>query len=169
VFDETRIYICVSVCIYARRFREAKDDIFAYICIYINKSPVVGVLVEAAAAGEDDERDLGVAEHRELVRLLEQAVAALAEGDLPVRRVLDALDLDLTPPLPVAAGARRRCRLPSFRLGRRPAAQIGLKKEQEHELKAREQNQRSDCEKFQFPKMGDEGAIDRVGDDADVR
>jgi hypothetical protein len=59
------------------------------------KRPVVGVLVEAAAAGEDDERDLGVAEHGELVRLLEEAVAALAEGDLPVGRVLDALDLSL--------------------------------------------------------------------------
>ena len=57
--------------------------------------PVVGVLIEAAAAGEDDERDLGVAEHGKLVRLLEEAVAALAEGDLPVRRVLDALDLSL--------------------------------------------------------------------------
>ena len=34
-------------------------------------------LVELAAVGEDDERDLGVAEHGELVRLLEQAVAAL--------------------------------------------------------------------------------------------
>ena len=89
-----------------------------------------GELVELAAVGEDDERDLGVAEHRELVRLLEQAVATLAEGDLPVRRVLDVLDLDLAPPLPVAAGARR-CRLSSFRLGRRPATQIGLKKEQE--------------------------------------
>ena len=59
------------------------------------RRPVVGVLVEAAAAGEDDERDLGVAEHGELVRLLEEAVAALAEGHLPVGRVLDALDLSL--------------------------------------------------------------------------
>jgi hypothetical protein len=59
-----------------------------------NMAPVVGVLVETAAAGEDDERDLGLAEHRELVRLLQEAVAALAEGHLPVRRVLDALDLN---------------------------------------------------------------------------
>ena len=61
--------------------------------------PVVGVLVEAAAAGEDNEGDLGVAEHGELVRLLEEAIAALAEGDLTVGRVLDALDLNLAPPV----------------------------------------------------------------------
>ena len=61
--------------------------------------PVVGVLVEAAAAGEDNEGDLGVAEHGELVRLLEESIAALAEGDLTVGRVLDALDLNLAPPV----------------------------------------------------------------------
>jgi len=44
-------------------------------------------------AGEDDEHDLGIAEHRELVG----AVAALAEGHPPVHRVLDALYLDLAP------------------------------------------------------------------------
>lgn len=61
--------------------------------------PVIGVLVEAAAAGEDDERDLGVAEHGELVGLLEEAVPALAEGDLAIGGVLDSLDLDFTPPV----------------------------------------------------------------------
>jgi len=61
-------------------------------------APVVGVLVEAAAAGEDDERHLGVAQDRELVRLLEEPVAALAEGDLPARVVLDPLDLNPSPP-----------------------------------------------------------------------
>ena len=73
-----------------------------------NRSPVVGVLVEAAAAGEDDEGDLGLAEHRELVRFLEEAVATLAEGDLPVGGVLDALDLDPAPPGQLLAP--RRCR-----------------------------------------------------------
>jgi len=118
------------------------------------RRPVVGVLVEAAAAGEDDERDLGVAEHRELVRLLEEAVAALAEGDLPVRGVLDALDLDLAPPLLVAGARRRRqllCHL------RRPAAQISLKKNRKR-IK-REGNTIKKCKKFQFPKR-EEG--DRV-------
>jgi hypothetical protein len=70
--------------------------------------PGAAELVELAAAGEDDERDLGVAEHGELVRLLEQAVAALGEGHLAVDLVLDPLQLnpspahddDLLPPTP---------------------------------------------------------------------
>ena len=57
--------------------------------------PVVGVLVEAAAAGEDNEGDLGVAEHGELVRLLEQPVPALGERHLPADLVLDPLQLHL--------------------------------------------------------------------------
>jgi hypothetical protein len=60
--------------------------------------PGAAELVELAAAGEDDERDLGVAEHGELVGLLEQAVAALGEGDLAVDLVLDPLQLDASPP-----------------------------------------------------------------------
>jgi hypothetical protein len=55
-------------------------------------------LVELAAVGEDDERDLGVAEDGELVGLLEQAVAALGEGDLAVDLVLDPLELHPAPP-----------------------------------------------------------------------
>ena len=55
-------------------------------------------LVELAAVGEDDERDLGVAEHGELVGLLEQSVPALGEGDLAVDLVLDPLQLDPPPP-----------------------------------------------------------------------
>jgi hypothetical protein len=46
-------------------------------------------------AGEDDEHDLGIAEHRELVG----TVAELAKGDLAVHRVLKALYLDLAPPV----------------------------------------------------------------------
>jgi hypothetical protein len=55
-------------------------------------------LEELAAVGEDDEGDLGVAEDGELVRLLEQAVAALGEGDLAVDLVLDPLQLHPAPP-----------------------------------------------------------------------
>jgi hypothetical protein len=65
------------------------------VCMCI---PGAAELVELAAAGEDDERDLGVAEHGELVGLLEEAVAALGEGDLPVDLVLDALQLNPSPP-----------------------------------------------------------------------
>jgi hypothetical protein len=63
-----------------------------------------GELVELAARGEDDEADLGVAEHGELERLLEQPVAALGEGHLPARRVLYPLHLRLPPHHP---GRRR--------------------------------------------------------------
>jgi len=66
----------------------------AYIYIPLSAAE----LVELAAVGEDDERDLGVAEHGELVRLLEQPVAALGEGDLAVDLVLDPLQLNPPPP-----------------------------------------------------------------------
>ena len=86
------------------------------VCVYILYIPLrAGELVELAAVGEDDERDLGVAEHGELVRLLEQAVAALGEGDLSVDLVLDPLELDPPPPhvrrRPAAAGPGRSLRL----------------------------------------------------------
>jgi hypothetical protein len=48
--------------------------------------------------GEEDERDLGVAEDGELVRLLEQAVPALGEGDLAADLVLDPLQHHLPAP-----------------------------------------------------------------------
>lgn len=54
-----------------------------------------GVLEHPAGAGEDDDADVRVAEHGELVGLLEQPAPALGEGHLPVRGVLDPLDLDL--------------------------------------------------------------------------
>ena len=56
-----------------------------------NESPGVGggELVEAAGGGEDDEHDLGVAQHGELVGLLEQPAPALGEAHLPARPVLD--------------------------------------------------------------------------------
>jgi len=58
---------------------------------------VVGILVEATTAREDDEGHLSVAEDGELIRLLEEPIAALAEGDLPARVVLDPLDLNPSP------------------------------------------------------------------------
>lgn len=44
---------------------------------------------QLAGGGEDDERDLGVAEDGELLRLLEQAPPSLGERHLPRRRVVD--------------------------------------------------------------------------------
>ena len=61
------------------------------------KSPIVGILVEAATAREDDESNLSVAEHGQFIGLFEQAIAALAEGHLPVGCVLYPLDFDLSP------------------------------------------------------------------------
>jgi hypothetical protein len=60
--------------------------------------PCVAELVQLATAGEDDERHLGVAEHGELVGLLEEAVATLGEGHLAVDLVLDPLQLHPSPP-----------------------------------------------------------------------
>jgi hypothetical protein len=48
--------------------------------------------------GEEDERDLGVAEDGELVGLLEQAVPALGERHLPADLVLDPLQHHLPGP-----------------------------------------------------------------------
>lgn len=61
--------------------------------------PVVGVLIEPSAAGEDDEGDLGIAEHGELVGLLEEAIPAFAEGDLAIGGALNSLDLNLASPI----------------------------------------------------------------------
>ena len=57
-------------------------------------------VVELAGAGEDDDADLRVAEHADLLRLLEDPVLALREGHLAVALVLDPLDLDLPAPHP---------------------------------------------------------------------
>ena len=56
--------------------------------------PSATELRQFARSGEDDDADLCVTEHRELVGLLEQSVAALGEGDLAARRVLDPTDGD---------------------------------------------------------------------------
>ncbi|RWW55010.1 hypothetical protein BHE74_00038385 [Ensete ventricosum] len=55
-------------------------------------------LEQPAAAGEDDERDLGVAQDGQLVGLLEQPAPPLRERHLPVDLVLDPPQLD--PPSP---------------------------------------------------------------------
>lgn len=57
--------------------------------------PGGGEVVELAVRGEDDDADVGVAEDGELPGFLEQPGTALAEGHLPVHRVLDAPQLHL--------------------------------------------------------------------------
>lgn len=55
--------------------------------------PLGGQFVQLAMRREDDDANVGVAQHRELPRLLQQSCPALAEGDLPVDGVLDAPQL----------------------------------------------------------------------------
>ena len=61
---------------------------------------VRGEVVEPALVGEDDQRDIGVAEHGELARLLGQAAQPLREGHLPAHAVLDPPHLHLAAPPP---------------------------------------------------------------------
>lgn len=61
-------------------------------------------MAEAAGGGEHEEGDVDVAEDGQLVGLLDQPVSPLGERHLPVRDVLDPLDLQLHP----SHGRRRR-------------------------------------------------------------
>jgi hypothetical protein len=62
------------------------------------RGPGCAVVVELAGAGEDDDANIGVAEHADLAGLLDNPGPALGEGDLPIGSVLDPLDLDLAAP-----------------------------------------------------------------------
>jgi hypothetical protein len=70
--------------------------------------PGASELGELAGGGEDDEGDVSIAEHGELLRLLEQPPAALRERHLPRRR---ALYPPYLPPLPRHLSLSR-CRAP---------------------------------------------------------
>ena len=67
----------------------------------LTRKPRACVVVEAASTGEDDERQIGIAEDGELPGLLHQPAAALGEGHLSVCRVVDPLDCDLSSPHPL--------------------------------------------------------------------
>ncbi|KAG5521882.1 hypothetical protein RHGRI_034193 [Rhododendron griersonianum] len=56
-------------------------------------SNVDGELVEAAAAGEDEEADIDVAEDREFAGFLHETAASFREGDLKAVLVFDSLQL----------------------------------------------------------------------------
>ena len=62
------------------------------------RAPGGGVLVEPAGGGEDEQRDLGVAEETELEGLLEEPCAALGEAHLTARPVLDPPELHTPAP-----------------------------------------------------------------------
>ena len=65
--------------------------------------PVVGVLVETTASGEDDKSNLSATQDRELISFLEQTIASFAESDLAIRGVLYPLYLYLPSPYLLAA------------------------------------------------------------------
>lgn len=73
-----------------------------------------GVLIELSFGGEDDKSDLCVAEHRNLMSLLEKPHPALGEGDLTVDLVLDPLELN-SPSPHLSLGRRRRRRRKTIR------------------------------------------------------
>jgi len=56
-----------------------------------------GVLEQLVVRVEDDDRNLAVAEHGQLVRLLHQTELSLCEGHLSIPLVRDSLDRDLFP------------------------------------------------------------------------
>lgn len=54
------------------------------------------ILVELVVAREHDERDLSITKDGELLSFLDNTIPSFGVGDLPVRLVLDPLDLDLS-------------------------------------------------------------------------
>ena len=73
--------MCTCIYIYIEREREREVI------------PSAAELEELAAAGEDDESDLGVAEHGELISFLQQTISSFREGHLTIDLVLDPLQL----------------------------------------------------------------------------
>lgn len=58
----------------------------------------VGVLVEAAAAGEDNEGNFSITKNRKFISFLQESISPLAEGHLTIRCVFDPFDLNLSSP-----------------------------------------------------------------------
>ncbi len=56
-----------------------------------------GVLVQLVGGAEDDEGDLAVAQHRQLVRLLHHAELALVERDLDIQRNRAGINIECLP------------------------------------------------------------------------
>lgn len=59
--------------------------------------PCTGKIKEPPSVGEDNNGDIGLAENRKFMGLLEQARAPLRESNLPAIRILDLLYLDFAP------------------------------------------------------------------------
>ena len=56
--------------------------------------PVVGILIKTATAGKDDKSNFSITQDGQLVGFLQQPIAALTEGHLPVCCVLYSLYLN---------------------------------------------------------------------------
>lgn len=55
-----------------------------------------GKFIEFAMGRENEKPNLSITQHRELLGLLQKPCTPLAEGHLPVHRILDPLHLNLT-------------------------------------------------------------------------
>jgi hypothetical protein len=68
-----------------------------YVLVSTDQVAHVGrrVLVELLVVAKDEDGDIDGAEHRELMRLLEETALALEESDWAVAVILDGLDLNL--------------------------------------------------------------------------
>lgn len=66
--------------------------------LLINILAVVSELIDAAAAGEDNESNFSLTEYRQFIGFLQQPIPPLAKCHLPIRVVLDPLYLYLPSP-----------------------------------------------------------------------
>ena len=60
--------------------------------------PGARIFIELPGAGEDNQTNLGVAEDRQLFRLLKQPISSLRKRHLPARRVIDPSNHNLPSP-----------------------------------------------------------------------
>ena len=62
-----------------------------------NERPFGGKFIELSMGGENEKPNFSVAQHRKLLSLLQKPCTPLAEGNLPVHRILNSLHLNLSP------------------------------------------------------------------------
>ena len=75
--------MCFMYKLYTEREKKRKREI-----------PFCGQFIELPMGGENDKANFSIAQHRELLSLLQKACSALAEGNLSVHRVLNSLQLN---------------------------------------------------------------------------
>lgn len=60
------------------------------------KRPFGGEFIELSLRGENDKANFSITQHRELLSLLQKPCSPLAEGNLPMHRVLNSPQLNLS-------------------------------------------------------------------------